>query len=122
MLLWALMSIVTHLTIAVASIGIDCHDILHRNIVGHTQTWYLRVSLLLGPLVAILLLVLRALLVLVLIALRILALTPLTRGPLIPLREALLRENTWACIAIRCLPLKLPLFWHTFPCAYCRSQ
>jgi hypothetical protein len=100
---------VTHLSTVVASIGIVGHNILHRNIVGHTLVWCVRVSLLLGSLVAILLLVLRALLVLVLIALRVLALLPLVRGPLIPLEKALLRKTMWASVATRCLPVKLPL-------------
>jgi len=103
------MGIVTHLTTMVASIGVVCHRSLHRSIVGHTRTWCLRVSLLLGSLITKLLLVLGTLLVLVLIALRVLTLIPLTRGALIPMRKALLRKDARMSIAARCLPLNLTL-------------
>ena len=73
LLLWALIGIVTHITTTVASIGVVCHCCLHQSIVGHTRTWCLGVSLLLGSLITKLLLVLGTLLILVLVALRVLA-------------------------------------------------
>ena len=103
------MGIVTHITTTVASIVVVFHCCLHQSIVGHTRTWCLGVSLLLGSLIIKLLLVLGMLLVLVLVALRVLALIPLTRVPLIPRRKAMLRKDVLTSVAARCLPLNLPL-------------
>jgi hypothetical protein len=69
LLLGTLVSIVTNLSTAIASIGVvvGCTT-LHRNMVGHSLAWCLIARLLLGALlvlVAILLWVLRTLLVLV---------------------------------------------------------
>jgi hypothetical protein len=110
LLLGTLVSIVSNLSTAVASIGVLGCTTLHRNIVGHSLAWCLIARLLLGPLlvlVAILLWVLGTLLVLV--PLGVLATVPLTGWSLISLWKTLLWIGTRVGVASRSLPLELPL-------------
>jgi hypothetical protein len=106
-----LVSIVTNLSTAIASIGVvvGCTT-LHRNIVGHSLARCLIARLLLGALlvlIAILLWILATLLVL--IPLGVLAPVPLTRWPLVSLLKTLLRIGMWVGVASKSLQLELPL-------------
>jgi hypothetical protein len=111
LLLGTLVSIVTNLSTAVASVGVvvGCTT-LHWNIVRHSLAWCLIARLLLEALlilIAILLWVLGTLLVPV--PLRALATVPLTGWPLVSLLKTLLRISTQTGVAFRSLPLELPL-------------
>jgi hypothetical protein len=93
MLLGTLVSKVTNLSTAIATIVIVVRcTTLHSNIVGHSLAWCLIAKLLVGTvlvLIAILLLVLGTLLVLVMLG--ILATVPLIGWPLVSLLKTLLR-------------------------------
>jgi hypothetical protein len=111
LLLWALVRIVSHLSIVVACIGVAWSATLDWGIVGHSLTWCLIASLmLLGAmliLVAKLLWILRTLLVRV--SLGILTSVPLVGWPLVSLWKTLLWESSRASVATRRLSLELPL-------------